>query len=193
MALGGRARRRSGPRRQDHAAYAATKVRAHEPGYATGPGREPLLGGWAGQLQAIELLTGDGYLLALAQDEAARKSADDYLAGTLDGLIVINEVTRIGRGPDVLPQQRAGRASWTMRSCVGSSPTGCGMRHRPRCRIRIRTGCRWPSWAGPFLNGKFPCAEAARQRHRRRCSFTPARIDADNSRRACRPTGPSQP
>ena len=42
---------------------------------------------------ALDLMTGDGYLLALAQDEAARNAADEYLAGTLDGLLVVNEVT----------------------------------------------------------------------------------------------------
>jgi hypothetical protein len=31
---------------------------------------------------ALDLMTGDGYLLALAQDEAARNAADEYLAGT---------------------------------------------------------------------------------------------------------------
>ena len=42
---------------------------------------------------AVELLTGDGYLLALGQgDEHARAEAESYLDGTLDNLLVLNEV-----------------------------------------------------------------------------------------------------
>jgi hypothetical protein len=41
---------------------------------------------------AVELLTGDGYLYALTQDGQARAEALSYLGGTLDNLLVLNEV-----------------------------------------------------------------------------------------------------
>ena len=41
---------------------------------------------------AVELLTGDGYLYAVTQDERTRAEALSYLGGTLDNLLVLNEV-----------------------------------------------------------------------------------------------------
>jgi hypothetical protein len=41
---------------------------------------------------AVELLTGDGYLYALTQEGQARAEALSYLGGTLDNLLVLNEV-----------------------------------------------------------------------------------------------------
>jgi hypothetical protein len=41
---------------------------------------------------AVALLTGDGYLYALTQDERTRAEASSYLGGTLDNLLVLNEV-----------------------------------------------------------------------------------------------------
>lgn len=42
---------------------------------------------------SVELMTADGYLLALSQDDASRSAAEQYAAGTLDALLVVNEVT----------------------------------------------------------------------------------------------------
>jgi hypothetical protein len=49
-----------------------------------------LVGG--GPARAVELMTGDGYLLALTQDDQSKAEAQSYLAGTLDNLLVINEI-----------------------------------------------------------------------------------------------------
>jgi hypothetical protein len=46
----------------------------------------------AGPAGAVELLTGDSYLYALTQDGQARAEALSYLGGTLDSLLVLNEV-----------------------------------------------------------------------------------------------------
>ena len=120
-----------------------------------------VLAGCACEARAIDLLTGDGYLLALAQDEAARKSADDYLAGTLDGLMVINEVTATEESRMFcLSTERAGvldnallRQEFTewLRDAPsialdGQDPNGLALSVL--------------SWA--FLDSKFPCAEAER-------------------------------
>ena len=43
---------------------------------------------------AIDLMTGDGYLLSLGQGEQARLAAQSYLDGTFDNLLVINEIIR---------------------------------------------------------------------------------------------------
>ncbi len=43
---------------------------------------------------AIDLMTGDGYLLSLAQGDQARLAAQSYLDGTFDNLLVINEIIR---------------------------------------------------------------------------------------------------
>ena len=41
---------------------------------------------------AFELMTGDGYLLAIAGDAATRDQAQSYATGSLDALMVLNEV-----------------------------------------------------------------------------------------------------
>ena len=119
-----------------------------------------LLGGWASQLQAIELLTGDGYLLALAQDEAARKSADEYLAGTLDGLIVINEVTASDEARMFCLSNERGSV---LDSALLRREFTDWLRDSPPSALSGQNPGGLPlailGWA--FLNGKFPCAEAA--------------------------------
>jgi hypothetical protein len=118
-----------------------------------------LLAGSAGQADAIELLTGDGYLLALAQDEAARKSADDYLAGTLDELVVINEVTATEENrmfclsterADVLDNAllRQEFTKW-LRDAPSIAVDGQDPNGLPLSVL---------GWV--FLDSKFPCAEA---------------------------------
>src|SRR6478735_198595 len=41
---------------------------------------------------AVDLMTGDGYLYAISQDEHTRAEAEHYASGTLETLIVLNEV-----------------------------------------------------------------------------------------------------
>jgi hypothetical protein len=109
--------------------------------------------------RAIELMTGDGYLLELAQDDAGRKSAQDYLAGTLDGLIVINEVAS---GEDsrmfCLSDERAAvidtallREEFT--DWMREPPSG-GMSEKDRGGLPLAV----LGWA--FLAAKFPCEDA---------------------------------
>ena len=52
-----------------------------------------LTGGSPDQAGSVELMTADGYLLALSQDDASRSAAEQYATGTLDALLVLNEVT----------------------------------------------------------------------------------------------------
>lgn len=114
----------------------------------------------AGQGDAIELLTGDGYLVALAQDEPARKAADDYLAGTLDGLIVTNEVTASDEGRMFcLTTERAGMLD----NALLRQEFTDWLRDAPSIALADRDPNALPlailGWA--FLSGKFPCAETA--------------------------------
>jgi hypothetical protein len=104
-------------------------------------------------------VTGDGYLLALAQDEAARKSADDYLAGTLEGLIVINEVTASDESQMFcLSTERAG----VLDNALLRRDFTDWLRGRPSVALADQDPGGLPlailGWA--FFNGKFPCAEA---------------------------------
>lgn len=114
----------------------------------------------AGESRAIDLLTGDGYLLALAQDEAARSAADNYLGGTLDTLIVVNEVTASGEDRlFCLSDERASlldgvllRQEFT--DWLRDPPTITQGGQDPNSLPLAVLG-----WA--FLVGKFPCAAAA--------------------------------
>jgi hypothetical protein len=110
--------------------------------------------------RAIELITGDGYLIALAQDEASRKAADDYLAGTLDSLIVMNEV--LSTEDDrmfCLSDERAAlldaailRREFT--EWLRTPPKGAGTeREQGQLPISLL------GWA--FLGSKFPCKDTA--------------------------------
>ena len=51
-----------------------------------------LLSASAQPATAFELMTGDGYLLAIAGDPVTRDQAQSYATGALDALIVLNEV-----------------------------------------------------------------------------------------------------
>lgn len=41
---------------------------------------------------ALDMMTGDGFLIAMSQDEAAKTSARRYIVGTMETLVVLNEV-----------------------------------------------------------------------------------------------------
>jgi hypothetical protein len=41
---------------------------------------------------ALDIMTGDGFLIAMSQDEAAKTGAKRYIVGTMETLIVLNEV-----------------------------------------------------------------------------------------------------
>ena len=41
---------------------------------------------------ALDIMTGDGFLIAMSQDEAAKTGARRYIIGTMETLIVLNEV-----------------------------------------------------------------------------------------------------
>jgi hypothetical protein len=116
---------------------------------------------WIGPAAAIDLLTGDGYLLALSESEVSRKAADNYLAGTLDGLMVLNEVMS---GDDsrmfCLSDERASvldsallRQEFTDWLRAAPEATGTSAQESGAFPVAIL------SWA--FLAGKFPCAEPA--------------------------------
>ena len=145
-------------------AHAACEGPGHEPAYAAlALVRADLLGGWASQAHAIELLTGDGYLLALAQDEAARKSADDYLAGTLDGLIVINEVTASDEGRMFcLSTERAGRPGQRA-PAPGVHRLAARCAVHPRCRSEDPDGLPLAILGWAFLERQVPLRRSGRQ------------------------------
>ena len=118
-----------------------------------------LLAGGSAQVFAIELMTGDGYLVAMAQDEAARRSAEDYLAGTLDGLIVLNEVTADDDSRMFcLSSERAG----LLDNALLRQEFTDWLREAPAIALAGQDPNALPlavlGWV--FLNGKFPCAEA---------------------------------
>lgn len=110
-------------------------------------------------VQAIELMTGDGYLLALGQSESARKAADDYLSGTLDGLIVINEVTASEDGRMFcLANERA----VMLDNALLRQEFTDWLRNPPTTGLSDQDPGGLPlailGWA--FLSGKFACSEA---------------------------------
>ena len=41
---------------------------------------------------ALDIMTGDGFLIAMSQDEATKTGARRYIVGTMETLIVLNEV-----------------------------------------------------------------------------------------------------
>lgn len=41
---------------------------------------------------ALDMMSGDGFLLAMSQDDAAKTGARRYIVGTMETLIVLNEV-----------------------------------------------------------------------------------------------------
>ena len=53
-----------------------------------------------GSARAIDLMTGDGYLLALTQAPDGRVAAENQVAGSLETLIVLNVV--LGQGESIL-------------------------------------------------------------------------------------------
>jgi hypothetical protein len=57
---------------------------------------------------AVELMTGDGYLLEVGKDDATRTEAESYASGALDALLVLNEVLASeGKGLFCLSEERS--------------------------------------------------------------------------------------
>jgi hypothetical protein len=108
---------------------------------------------------AIELMTGDGYLLALTGDAATRDQAQGYAAGSLDALIVLNEVLS-SEGPPLfcLTEERA------------AAMDGARLRDEFTNWLKLPTknvsdqpigGLPLSALAWGFLGNKFACAESS--------------------------------
>jgi hypothetical protein len=108
-------------------------------------------------VRALELMTGDGYLLALEQAGEGRAAAESAVNGTLETLVVLNVV--LGGGESSLfcladeraavldtPLLRNQFTEWLRATpaLTGGEPTG---------------GLPIAMMALAFLAGKFPCAD----------------------------------
>jgi hypothetical protein len=112
----------------------------------------------SGGALGIDLTTGDGYLLALEQPDA-RDAATDQLAGTLETLVVLNEV--LGDGAGVMFCLSDERAAVLDVSLLRNEFTDW-LRATPSIAEGAATGGLPISLlALVFMAGKFPCDEAA--------------------------------
>lgn len=110
-----------------------------------------------GEALAIDLTTGDGYLLALEQAEA-RDAAENELAGTLETLVVLNEV--LGEGTGVMFCLSDERAVVLDVPLLRKEFTDW-LRTTPSLAEGIATGSLPVSMlALTFMARKFPCDEA---------------------------------
>jgi hypothetical protein len=106
---------------------------------------------------AIDLTTGDGYLLALEQPEA-RSVAENELAGTFETLVVLNEV--LGDGTGVMFCLSDERASVLDVPLLNKEFTEW-LRTTPSLAGGVATGGLPVSMlALTFMARKFPCDEA---------------------------------
>ena len=112
----------------------------------------------SGSALALELTTGDGYLLAL-EEPAARDAAENELAGTLETLVVLNEV--LGEGNGVMFCLSGERAAVLDVPLLRKEFTDW-LRATPSIADGAATGGLPVSLlALTFMAGKFPCDEAA--------------------------------
>jgi hypothetical protein len=116
----------------------------------------------AGPAAGLDLMTGDGFLLDLAESEARSRAAHQYLAGTFESLIVVNEVATTADSrmfclsderarllePGLLRQEFV---AWLRAPQPGRAPDPA----RGRAPL--------PILAWSFLAGKFPCGEQPAQ------------------------------
>jgi hypothetical protein len=106
---------------------------------------------------AIDLTTGDGYLLALEQPEA-RDAAENELAGTFETLVVLNEV--LGEGTGVMFCLSGERAAVLDVPLLRTEFTDW-LRTAPALAEGVATGGLPVSMlALTFMARKFPCDEA---------------------------------
>ena len=112
----------------------------------------------SGDALGIDLTTGDGYLLALEQPDA-RDAAANQLAGTLETLVVLNEV--LGEGTGVMFCLSDERAAVLDVPLLRDEFTKW-LRTTPSIADDTATGGLPISLlALVFMAGKFPCDEAA--------------------------------
>jgi hypothetical protein len=111
---------------------------------------------------ALELMTGDGLLLELAEGEARSRAANQYLAGTFESLILVNEVATAADGRMFcLSEERAKLleggllrqefVAWLRAPVAGRTPDPA------EGRLPL------PMLAWSFLAQKFPCSTAEPQ------------------------------
>lgn len=110
---------------------------------------------------ALDLMTGDGLLLELAEGEARSRAANQYLAGTFESLVVINAVaTADGGEMFCLSEERARLldggllrqefVAWLRASPEEGLPADTAPGQLPL-----------PMLAWSFMAQKFPCVAAA--------------------------------
>ncbi|MGD9511857.1 MAG: hypothetical protein AB7I59_18895 [Geminicoccaceae bacterium] len=111
----------------------------------------------SGAAHAIDLTTGDGYLLALEQPDA-RDAAENELAGTFETLVVLNEV--LGEGTGVMFCLSGERAAVLDVPLLRKEFTDW-LRTTPSLAEGVVTGGLPVSMlALTFMARKFPCDEA---------------------------------
>ena len=110
---------------------------------------------------ALDLMTGDGLLLELAEGEARTRAANQYLAGTLESLIVINAVATADGGEMFCLSEERARL---LDAGLLRQEFVAWLRANPEEGLPADTApglLPLPMLAWSFMAQKFPCAAAA--------------------------------
>jgi hypothetical protein len=115
-----------------------------------------------GPAAALELMTGDGLLLGLAEGEARSRAANQYLAGAFESLIVVNEIATAEDGRlFCLSEERARLLDGGLlrQEFIGwlRAPPGGRAPDPTQGRLPL------PVLAWSFMAQKFPCATSEPQ------------------------------